>query len=192
MSEQTVLPLELRRASDIDGVHTLEGLCVPYGRTTLKAGFPRGERFVSGAFRDAVAGRAKVRLRDIHGANDNRRPVAVSTGFEETGDGLVGRFRFYNTPEGRGAWENVSEGTYGGLSVGFYAVKDRTASDGAREVLTARLHHVALVDEPAYEEAQILAVRAAREPLPDVGDLLSKSYNLDDIPNRVDLSSIRL
>jgi phage head maturation protease len=30
-----------------------------------------------------------------------------------------------------------------------------------REVRAARLHHVALVDEPAYSDAQVLAMRAA-------------------------------
>lgn len=190
MSEVTVMPLELRRSTG-DG-HVLEGLCVPYNRVTLKAGYPRGERFMPGAFQSLPRAGANVRLIDNGHNGGDRRPVGVSTGFEETADGLMGRFRFYNTPEGRGAWENVTEETYGGLSVGFYAKGQRTAPDGVREVFAAQLHHVALVDEPAYAEAKVLAVRAARPPLPDVSDLLARTYDLGLLPDRPDVSGVPL
>jgi phage head maturation protease len=37
-----------------------------------------------------------------------------------------------------------------------------------REIRAARLHHVSLVDEPAYTEAQIVATRAAESFLADM------------------------
>lgn len=183
MAENTVVPLQLRRSED---GHVLEGLCVPYGVTTMKAGYPRGERFVPGAFAGVTSAGAKVRLTDSH-ARDGRRPVGVATELREADDGLYGLFRFYDTPEGRGAWENVVEDTYGGLSIGYVPLDERRGSDGAREVTAAQLFHVSLVDEPAYAEAKVLAVRSAR---PDVEALLAVSYNLEDFPEPVDFATL--
>lgn len=182
MTETTVVPLELRKTAE----NVLEGVCVPYGVTTMKAGHPRGERFLAGAFAD-VDTRAKIRLTDSHLEGDQRRPVGVGTEFRDAAEGLVGAFRFYNTPEGRGARENVIEGTYGGLSVGFVPIEERTGEDGAREVVKARLFHVSLVDEPAYDDAKILAVRSA---LPDVSALLAVTYDLADYPDPPDLARV--
>ena len=184
-TELSTLPLELR-ASD-DG-NTLDGLCVPYGKTTLKAGYPKGERFVAGAFADLTEtrGSAKIRLTDSHDET-GRRPIGVGVEFRDEAEGLFGRFRFYNTPEGRGGRENVLEDTYGGLSVGFLPIAERTGDDGAREILRARLVHVSLVDEPAYSEARVLAVRSAT---PDVSDLLAVTYDLDDFPAAPDLTRL--
>jgi HK97 family phage prohead protease len=184
MSETTVLPLQLRAAAD---GHTLEGLCVPYGRTSMKAGYPRGERFVAGAFADAGRFVNKIRLTDYHVPGQQKRPVGVATDFRDSPDGLYGVFRFYDTPEGRGAFENVLEGTYGGLSVGFYTDAERIGSDGAREVVQGKLFHVALVDEPAYAEAQVIAVRSA---LPDVAALLAVRYDLADFPDPPDMATV--
>ncbi len=183
MTETTTVRLELRRSGD----HALEGLCVPYGVTTMKAGHARGERFLAGAFADAALQRIKVRLTDSH-ADEARRPVGVGTEFRDDVSGLFGTFRFYNTPEGRGARENVLEETYGGLSVGFLPVEERVGDDGAREIVKARLFHVSLVDEPAYEDARVLAVRNAG--VRDVSDLLAVEYDVDSFPNPPDLSRL--
>lgn len=148
--------LELR-AVDAD-VHELEGICVPYDRPTLKAG-PRPEVFRRGAFATIAEAVGKVRLTDENHA-EGRRPVGIAEAFEERAGGLWGRFRFYRTAEGRNAYDNVSEGTYGGLSVGFRAVIEDVV-DGIRNIREARLHHVSLVDEPAYADARIVAVRSA-------------------------------
>ena len=44
MTETTVVQLELRRTAQ---PRTLEGLCVPYGAISRKAGYPQGERFLA-------------------------------------------------------------------------------------------------------------------------------------------------
>lgn len=184
-TEITTLPLELRASSDGSG---LDGLCVPYGATSLKAGYPKGERFVAGAFADLIASgaSAKIRLTDSHDET-GRRPIGVATEFRDEAAGLFGRFRFYNTPEGRGGRENLLEETYGGLSVGFLPIAERRAEDGAREILKARLFHVSLVDEPAYDDARVLAVRSA---VPDVAELLAVSYDLAEFPDPPDLTRL--
>lgn len=151
--------LEIRESSD--GHHELEGICVPYGVVTHRAG-AQPERFRPGAFTAALESLSgRIRLRDHNHNLDARRPVGVATALEERTGGLWGRFRFYNTPEGRAALENVTEDTYEGLSVGFIAVRSAIADDGVRDVIEARLHHVSLADDPAYEDARILAVRSA-------------------------------
>jgi HK97 family phage prohead protease len=182
MTETTLVPMELRRSGD----HTLDGVCVPYNVTTLKAGYPQGERFLPGAFADVASSRVKIRLTDVHDQT-GRRPLGVATEFRDTDVGLIGSFRFYNTPEGRGGWENVVEETYGGLSVGFMPVDERRGEDGAREIVKARLFHVSLVDEPAYDDARVLAVRSAT---PDVSELLAVTYDLDEFPDPPDLSRL--
>jgi HK97 family phage prohead protease len=151
--------LELRDADD--GAHELDGVCVPYGVETRKAG-PRPERFAAHAFA-GVGAQTKIRLVDENHAWKGRRPVGVAKALNDESHGLVGRFRFYDTPEGRSAFENVRAGTYGGLSIGFVAVREAIVA-GVREITEATLHHVSLVDEPAYDDAQIIAVRGAERP----------------------------
>jgi HK97 family phage prohead protease len=162
--ETTFVPVDSLEARDAGaGVHELEGLCVPYDVPTTKAG-PRPEVFRRGAFASVVTAAGKVRLTDNNHAGDSRRPVGVASELVEAvrdgRAGLWGRFRFYNTPEGRAAFENVREETYGGLSIGFVSVRE-DVRDGVRNVLEARLHHVSLVDEPAYDDAQVVSVRSA-------------------------------
>ena len=99
MTELTLLPLELRHTAE----HTLEGICVPYGVTSTKAGYPQGERFLAGSFAGVTAS-SKIRLTDIHDST-GKRPIGVATEFRDTPQGLLGTFRFYNTPQGRGAWK---------------------------------------------------------------------------------------
>jgi HK97 family phage prohead protease len=158
METAFVTEFENLEVREVNGQHELFGICVPYNRRTTKAG-ALPELFRPGSLAGAVPKAGQIRLVDENHQLRGRRPVGVGTVFEERGDeGMFGRFRYYNTPEGRAALENTMEGTYGGLSVGFVAVREQLV-DGTREILEARLHHVSLVDEPAYEEARILAVR---------------------------------
>lgn len=182
--ETTFIPadaLEIRTSSD--GRHELEGLCVPFGVRTDKVG-PIPEMFVRGAFDDLDAARAKIRLTDENHSG-SRRPVGVATVLEQRSAGLWGRFRFYNTPEGRAAFENVAEETYGGLSIGFVATAEAFV-DGVRNVTRAMLHHVSLVDRPAYDDAVIVAVRSAA----DEYDWLRNPPRPIDIPDLGELSLV--
>lgn len=153
--ETTYIPLsEMEIRSDADR-HYIEGICVPWGRRTDRVAVP--EIFDRGAFADLVTANAKVKLTDYNHSNA-RIPVGYSTQFEDRDDGLWGRFRLNNTPEGRSAHENSLEGVYGGLSIGFIARADRKVAR-VRHVTAARLDHVSLVEVPAYEDAVITAMR---------------------------------
>ncbi len=189
MTEQILIPLELRAAETADA-HTLTGVCVPYGRVSYRTEHPKGERFLPGAFAGLTnAPAAKVRLTDSHDTT-GRRPLGVATRFHESAEGLNGVFRFYDTPEGRGGWENALEGTYGGLSVGFLPLEERTAADGVREVVRARLFHVSLVDEPAYADARVLAVRQEAPAAPPFADYLTPPITAADFPDVPDLAAL--
>ena len=175
---------ELRLAAD-PTVRGLQGIAVPYDRISHKAG-PRPEMFKRGAFASALAAANRVRLRDENHAA-GRRPVGVAQLLEDRDAGLYSEWRFYDTPEGRAAYENAREETYGGLSIGFVAVTEHDEG-GVRVITEARLHHVALVDEPAYDDARILAVRSADDllrlrpaPAPDLSDL----FEDDDTPRAI-------
>jgi HK97 family phage prohead protease len=145
--------LEVRTVADR---HVLEGICVPYGAVTTKAG-PVPEQFAAGAFAELVASRAPVKLTDY---NHSRTRISVgrSASFEERAAGLWGRFQINRTPEGESAFQNLSEGVYGGLSIGFLPVREEQRG-GVRTITQARLHHVSLVEEPAYDDAVLLSLR---------------------------------
>lgn len=142
-----------------NGRHYIEGICVPYGRITTKAG-PTPEVFERGAFTELVASGAKVKLTDYNHSRQ-RVPVGYSEVFEERAAGLWSRFRLNLTPEGDSAHANAREGVYTGLSVGFIA-RQQEMRAGVRHVTSARLDHVSLVEDPAYVEAEITAVRGAQ------------------------------
>lgn len=171
--------LEIRREGEHRILHVR---CVPYGILTDKAG-PGLERFRAHAFAGAVANAARIRLRDAN-HSPNRLPVAVGLRLEDDDNALYGDYRVYNTPEGRAALENVEEGVYTGVSVGFFA-EDDVIEDGIREIRRAQLHHVSLVEEPAYDDARILAIRsadryAALKQAPDLSRL--EADDGDDTP----------
>lgn len=153
--ETTFIPLENLDIRSAEDRHYIEGICVPWGARTDRVAVP--EVFDRGAFSALVDDRPKVKLTDYNHSRD-RVPVGYSTAFEDREEGLWGRFRLNNTPEGRSAHENSLEGVYGGLSIGFIARADRMVS-GVRHVTAARLDHVSLVEVPAYESAVITAMR---------------------------------
>lgn len=164
MPANATFPLEVRAARVLPdtGRHVMDALCVPWDTpTSLVENGP--EVFARGAFAELLASPQawpKVRLTDSHMDTRTRRPVARGVEFRDDPAGLVGTFQFFDTPEGRSAWENLAEETYGGVSVGFISTAEGRR-DGMREIRSARLHHVSLVDEPAYVEAQVVAMRAA-------------------------------
>jgi HK97 family phage prohead protease len=158
MLEMTYAPLDAMEQRSENDRHYIEGICVPYGKVTTRVG-PMPEVFEPGAFSDLVSSGKQIKLTDYN-HSPQRVPVGYSELFEERSAGLWSRFRLNRTPEGDSAHRNTTEGVYKGLSVGFHtrAAENRA---GVRHVLSARLDHVSLVEDPAYLEAEILAVRGA-------------------------------
>jgi HK97 family phage prohead protease len=154
-------PQQFEQRSE-DGRHYIEGICVPYGRVSNRVG-PTPEVFEPGAFRSLVESGGRVKLTDYNHSRQ-RVPVGYSEKFEERSAGLWARFRLNRTPEGESARANAQEGVYQGLSVGFLPKLD-DVTDGVRHIRAAHLDHVSLVEDPAYLEAEILAVRNAGNAL---------------------------
>lgn len=175
-------PQAFETRAGADGTHYIEGICVPYGRVTTRVG-PIPEVFERGAFSELVKSQAKVKLTDYNHSRQ-RVPVGYSEVFEERAGGLWSRFRVNRTPEGESAVANAREGVYQGLSVGFIA-HTHEMREGVRHVTSARLDHVSLVEDPAYLEAEILAVRGAqpwREAYSWVLDTLPEISGVDSAP----------
>lgn len=158
--------------------HFIEGICVPYGRVTNRVG-PVPEQFERGAFSDLLASGAKVKLTDYNHAR-GRVPVGYSEQFEDRPGGLWCRFRLNLTPEGHSAHANALEGVYQGLSVGFIA-RQHEMREGVRHVTSAKLDHVSLVEDPAYVEAEILAVRGAQQSLEQYFRLLTPAPDISGV-----------
>ncbi|MHA7986769.1 HK97 family phage prohead protease [Rathayibacter sp. CAU 1779] len=153
--EQLVTALAGLEVRSADGMHYIELRCVPYNTPTMYTKPP--EKIATHAFASVTtADPGKIRLVEDHAISN--RPVGVAQHFQDRADGLYGSFRLYDTPSGRGALENAMENTYGGCSIGFVAQEEHREA-GLRVITKARLHHVALVNTPAYTEATILGVR---------------------------------
>lgn len=155
------------RVSDEDG-RLIEGMLVPWDRPTpvLKP-IPGLESFKRGAFDKSLSeSKRPIPLLVRH---NEAEPAAVLVGHENRDDGQHGIFRALRTRSGDDALELIREGLYLGLSVGGWAVPARTTirrGAGGRQMIERaemRLDHVGLVRTPAYEDAQVLALRSADE-----------------------------
>jgi HK97 family phage prohead protease len=179
--ETTFVPLDaVEIRADDAGRHYIEGICVPYDRPTDRAGaIP--EMFARGAFAELLASKARVKLTDYNHSMQ-RVPVGYSNAFEERSAGLWARFRLNRTPEGESARANAADGVYGGLSIGFIPRAEERRG-GVRVITAARLDHVSLVEEPAYDEAEIIDVRSAGADLAEWRAIFAPlDLTIDDRP----------
>jgi phage head maturation protease len=161
--------VELRADSSAAGDgRTLDGVAMPYGQRFEVGGM--AERFPVGAFRRHLGmirsdarrernGHATVPYLDRHEGN----LLGLAEVWE---DGPAVRFSVHieNDPHGHGDQylTMVRAGASTGVSVEFAPVTDRMADDGRTlDRAEARLLGLAGAYAPAYQGAQILAVRAA-------------------------------
>lgn len=148
---------------DGDG-RTIVGRCVPYDMPTLVADednpAPYMETWRRGAFRNAVKDPPRVLFNYMH-QTSVLDTLGRAASFTETDSGLDGVFRVSATRAGDHALELVRDGTYRGLSIHAAVIRSRHTPDGVVERHHARLLHVALVDQPAYTDAVVTAVRSS-------------------------------
>ena len=162
--EITFPDLVLRVADDADG-RTIEGMIAPWGKPTpvLKP-TPGMESFKRGAFDKSLSeSKRPIPLLVRH---NEAEPAAVLTSHENREDGHYAVFRALKTRAGDDAVELIREGLYLGLSVGGWAIPAATTikrGSGGRQMIERaelRLDHVGLVRTPAYEDAQVFALRS--------------------------------
>jgi HK97 family phage prohead protease len=178
---ENLLAMELRTVAEAERV--IVGVVAPYDETSYLTSDPAGERIVRGAFARSIRNNGdKVPLLDAHALG---KRFGLSRRFTETDDGLLGEFVVNAGDLGDRLLENVRNGYYGGLSVGFRATRDgvRRAVDGTREVTEAKLVEVSLVGVPAYEGAALLAVRSAENLEALLAPFTARpAVNLEPIP----------
>ncbi|MBO0837462.1 MAG: HK97 family phage prohead protease [Actinobacteria bacterium] len=138
------------------------GRCVPYNETSYLVPSPNGERIQRGAFKESIAQRGLNIFLNLE--HDERRTVAKAVRWDDGEDGLVGEFHFRNAEETDRTLEELRDGWWPFMSVAFRPLRQGRGSDGAVEVRTAKLAHVALVKCPAYDGAEVLAVRHESDP----------------------------
>jgi HK97 family phage prohead protease/HK97 family phage major capsid protein len=160
----TVGRVEVRDADS--GPGTFEGMALPYNET-ITVGYGR-ERFVVGAFADAVASinsGERIAYLNRHG-KDGGVPVGVITRAQERSTGLWFGGDFLDVPETAQARSQVLSGL-DGVSVEFVPGKYRSKGDVAEHYAGARLAAVAGSYAPAYRNARV-QVRSVRGTMPNL------------------------
>lgn len=146
------------RSDGGDG-RTVVGVAVPFGRIVDTPDVGR-ETFARGAFARTIShgGLARVKLCVSH---NRAAPVGVCTRLEERDDGLHGEWRVSATAAGDDVLEQVRDGTFDELSVGFEPLAGRR-DRGAYVHTEVRLREVSLVPWGVYGDdgAKVLALRS--------------------------------
>jgi uncharacterized protein len=164
---ETTFPDLILRVSDEDG-RLIEGMIVPWDKPTpVMRPIPGLESYKRGALdRSLTESKRPIPLLLRH---NEAEPAAVLVEHESRDDGHHGVFRALHTRAGDDALELIREGVYLGLSLGGSAVPARTTirrGAGGRQMIERaeiKLDHVGLVRTPAFEDAQVLALRSADE-----------------------------
>lgn len=146
MTNMEIRSMEVR-AVDTE-TRTITGLAVPYGQVTNVGDFQ--EKFERGAFGDDVT--------DVKLFYGHENPIGLVTKGRDTEQGYEIEARISKTAKGDEVYELLRDGVLNKFSVGFIPVEDRD-EDGVVVRTKVNLKEVSVVPFPAYDGAQILAVR---------------------------------
>lgn len=168
MSDQPAGPIEYRRAVTVEVRHperVIEVIAVPYDEETrvMYRGRWIVETVAPGAF-NGVTGDIRVNR-----GHDTEQPVGRVVRLHPNDPrGLRADVKISRTRDGDDVLELAADDLLG-ASIGFAPLQggeeyspDRTR----RRIVKAFLAHIAMVGEPAYQGAKVLAVRAADPPPP--------------------------
>lgn len=184
-SREATFPLELRNAEMLKEERVMRLLLVPYGEVSHLTKYPKGERFLRGAFRKAASEfRGRRTPLYLFRAHQHDRAVGRALSLTDTPEGPVAEFRIAATPAGDDVVTEYREGLLSAVSVGFRALVDGiNRTDGVREVREASLLESSLLPIGAYDGARVLEYR---EPEADLDALLAQ-YRVPP-PPRIDAS----
>jgi HK97 family phage prohead protease len=132
---------------------TVIGRAVPYNTPTDVGGYK--ESFTRGAF-----GAVKKNLPLLYQHNE---PVGKITATRDADDGLHIAARISQTPRGEEVLTLLRDGVLDSFSVGFQPKQSKRSEDGTVVRTGAVLREVSVVTFPAYEGAQVSAVRSIDE-----------------------------
>jgi HK97 family phage prohead protease len=142
---------------------TIDLRIVPYN-TVARVRDPGGpayeEEWLPGVFDKQVkaANRVFVNVEHEQGFSG---VVGRGQEFGESADGFVGSVRILSGPDGDKALELVHDRALTGVSVEAIPIKSQRTADGVVQRVKARLLNIALCRNPAFTDAQVLAVREA-------------------------------
>lgn len=168
------LPVE-HRAAEVAGVdyaeRTITFIAVPWNQETTVAdrdGKPLGEVFERGAF-DGIETRSPANPVTINRDHDPHRLIGKAVSFDPADErGLIVEAHVSRTPLGDETLQLAADGVLR-ASVGFsFRRSDAPIRNGLRTIKRAFLDHVALLPNPAYAGAQVLAVRESDQAAPAV------------------------
>jgi HK97 family phage prohead protease len=153
--------IEVRAATKLDisfAKRTIDLVVMPYETETVVAyeGRMIGEIVSRGAFDDINERGDRVRVNRDH---DVRRTVGRAVAFDaKRREGLVATCKISDTELGRESLTLAADHVLGG-SAGFRVVSEQWQGSSYRRLNRLWLHHIALTPDPAYETADVLAVR---------------------------------
>lgn len=143
---------------------TLDLRIVPYNKPTrVSDGGPTYlEEWLPGVFDRQIKAPNRVWVNVEH-EKGFRGVVGKGAEFRETDDAFVGTVRIDEGPDGDKALRFVNDGALTGVSLEAVPLKDNKTADGIVQRVKARLLNVSLCRNPAFADAEVLAVREAPE-----------------------------
>lgn len=143
----------------------VEMLCAPFDVPAVVTDrgnpMPYQEEFARGAFAGAVKAPNRVLLEFEHWSPGLSGVLGHGSWFEEQADGLYGRMRVMEHPDGDKALQLIKDDVLTSASVFFQPIRHARSAAGVVRRLYVKLERVALCREGAYPGAQVLAVRTA-------------------------------
>ena len=181
--------IEIRRSTltDVDtSQRIVEMIAVPWEQETevMWRGEIWNEVFDRGSFTGIEDHAGRVRINREHMYGDTvGKVIHFDPGHD---DGLYTRAKIVNSPRGDETLALAAEDMIS-PSVGFY-VKTRQDIDinkrtKVRRILRAFLEHLAMVEQPAYAGAHVVAVRAEPSGLAVVEQKLPRTPLIDEMKN---------
>lgn len=139
---------------------TITGLLVPWGKVA-RSGYAKW-KFARGSLRWAAEKRVKLNL-----GHERKETVGVAVRLQDSAAGLTGSFRVAQGEQGDRALSLAAEDILDGFSVEVDFEdgdewQDDPTEDGVRLVRRAALRGVALTGYPAFDDARVERIAAAR------------------------------
>lgn len=179
---EDVRPMLLRvHAADVEvsGKREIEGYVFPYEKSAWVADPPLFRPYQEAFARGCVAKQLKAPNRvyldfEHYGTTpENEGPLSNVLGhgisLDESGPGLLARFKVRETPDGDAALDLARSGSLGGFSAVFKSLQHQRVAGGIIKRTKIKLARVSLCREPAYPDAVVTAVRSAQEEIAEAG-----------------------
>jgi HK97 family phage prohead protease len=158
---------------------TITGLLVPWGKVA-RAGFAKW-RFAKGSLHWAAEQRVKLNL-----GHERKETVGVAVRLQDTSSGLTGTFKIARGDEGDRALSLAEDGVLDGFSVEVdFDEGDGWQPDPSNEevrlVSRAALKAAALTGYPAFDDARVERIAAARQEGMKMGDKDKEQGDTQDL-----------